>query len=628
MANSSSRSIRISIWYDDEPFPERIFTPEDCPILFGRTAQNQNKLSKTPISLQKLFDLDEQSLTNISRDHFRIEFDKEKNQFAVVNQSRMGTPVSSGGISSGVIPTSIHGEGTHFLRDFAEIILLNHTGQTNEKILIKIEDQQGRRRSGNTTVPVAALPSTFETQKDKNALEQLNENLTLLKTAHIYGGSGTGKSDLLDELAEQENSDWQPTRNVAINLLIARIDGYLLNESHPFTWHRLLRDMLSGMNLALSRHRADDALQTSTKEFIENLDQNKADYPDGGLFDSLIDLLREVIAKTGLSPTFVLENFDEAYAQLEPQMLYQLYKVHNNSTIAGQIGIILVTRRSLAHLRDTNESYFIEQFNGLFKETQLGLTYLHPDAFHMTMASLVNPGIDEVASTSLYQLSGGHPVLARELYQRLFREDNLDNPALWPQSLRNPEWLKTLPLNSCRVIWHYLTEEERFVLSQWHQLDNRPTLDGPVIKQLMEQSIIDQSGNLFSPVFSDMIPYLFEHTADQAKQRRIHSTEQGLRIDAERERVYVDGQDVSEQLIGVLTGKVLFYLHQCNGNICTYADLYENCWDVDGQALDFGRDEEETVKRTVSRLVKLVDPKREHIINVRGTGYRFNAPRG
>lgn len=583
---SSVRTLRVVIRYRDrEPITMEL-TKKTLPRIIGR-GYLQKKLQLLPSLLR-----------GISRRHLRIEFreDVPHGRFWIVDlNSSNGTIVQPFGDQarprryrneSFSIPGRIH------------IRLPSHSHKSDDK-------------GGDDNVLIEMTDSDFQDMTSTEPLvgsladwESLLGYLSTIQAAHLTGMPGVGKSWLAERLAS--SGIWQRQRERQLgDVLVVRVDGRDVREDKLGVWRDLASQMLIGLGDALLSHgrfdleeRVQSALKYLRADWIEKIRE---------VTRAFLMALGPVIKEGNLRLIFIFDDFDQVYAKLESQMLYKLYQVHQKREFIGRVSFVIITREPLANLRQDINLDEVRRFNQLMPSKTIVLDCLQRDEFDLVMDHLAAGTYlaGSNAADTLYHFSGGHPALAKELYKWLSVNGFLNQPDIWHEELDKLDVVEKMS-KSCRQIWRHLTDEQRRALVEY--VNNTPA-NLATLDTLHELSIIRPDGKFFSPIFRECVPAF--HERDRLKDR-------GLRIDLGKRRAFFNGQDITDTIKGDIAKKVLFYMYEHRNQLCTYKQLYTNCWSGIYDESCKG-----TVQRTVTRLREQVDSNKEYILNEAKRGYRL-----
>jgi hypothetical protein len=582
---SESRKIWLRICYQDKE--KEVVQTAGETFVVGRK------------SLQELFGVNGDSFKNISRNHLEISYDEGRNQFCASDQSMLGTLARVVGDEPGDMgPEFLYHRKQFLLKRRMWLRLQNeNAAREPDDVIIEIDND-----THEETRPILDVPAYWD---------RLLNRLRSVRAAHLVGLPGTGKSTLAKKLTASRGTMWQRQRDRQLGgpALVAWVDCRLINKDEEALWHQLGRRMLSALQLAAEEQYLFD-IRDEIKSAVKYFETN-ATARIGQMNTAFRQALRAIVKNGGMRPVFVFDHFDNTYGELDKFMLYQLYQMHEWHEIGEAMAYVIITRRPLAQLRKDNKADGVMEFYNLFARYAISMTCWQQREFKYLWQEIAPGHTIMPAETHnyLYQMSGGMPALARELYEELAINDWLDRPHQWGEKLDTIDW-HARPPRSCNLIWQSLTDEEQTALSALPENE----LSRSMRNQLRQTGVLNDKNQLFSPLFQKMINHFYQREQEDVK---------GLDIDPQRKRVFVNGNDVTPQLRGRKLD-VLFYLHKNANQLCTYEALIkDNLPPQSSLDMVYMESERGALQRAVSRLCKVIDPQRQLIQNEQGVGYRF-----
>ena len=554
--------------------------------------------------LQTLFGVRGSNFRNISRTHLTIFFDDITDQFWAKDSSLLGTFVR-------VVGSAHDSLGPEFLYHHDQFLVKRHmrlrmqnedASREPDDIIIEIENH-----SHDETRPILHAPSYWD-----RLLKQLHN----VRAAHLVGMPGTGKSTLAKKLLAPNGTMWQRQRDRQLGgrALVAWVDCHMLNERDGYLWQRLAQRMLSALHTA-----ADDQFLTEMRDEIARSLKtfNQSNSQRIGQITPVFRQALRTVVRHGFRPVFVFDHFDDVYTRLNKFMLYQLYQFHQWPDIGEALRYVVITRRPLEALRSDRKENGVVEFYNTFSRYSIHMRCWDSAEFK-TLWRQVAPGhgdVNDAALSHLYKLCGGHPRLARELYEELAINDWLEPSDWWHKKLTQVNW-EERPARSCIITWDFMTSAEKQAIVN---LLHHKEVDGQQRNALISMGILNQHGNVYSPLFARTV----QQFSQEIRQRR-----PGLIVDVPNRRVFVNGNDVTSKLQGRKLD-VLIYMYQNANRLVDYEELIEHTLPK-GTAIDqiYIESERGALQRTVSRLCKIADPNREHIHNEQGQGYilRYEQP--
>ncbi len=582
---SESHPIWVSIWYRDQ---ERGFEHDTAEgsLIIGRKF------------LQSLFNTNGETFRNVSRNHLEIHYDLSKDQLWASDRSLLGT-LARVVNDDNVGPEFLYHHEPFLVKRSMRLRLQNEDDEREpDDVLINIEND-----AHEETCPIVDAPAHWD---------RLLSQLRSVRAAHIVGLAGTGKSTLAKKLLAPDGTLWQRQRDRHLGgtALVAWVDCHLMHGAP--VWQLVGRRMLSALYTAADE-RGLFELRDDLKDAVEYFNENVRTRI--GQMNAIFRGALRLVIKAGLRPLFVFDHFDTAFAQIDPFMLYQLYQFHQWPEIGETLRYLVITRRPLEMVRDDVEKDGVNEFVSLFGRTAIRLTPIAEQEFRKLWRE-VAPAYGFISAetlTDLHTISGGHPALTRELYQELAINGWLDDaPESWRDRLNQVDW-RERPAQSALTLWQSLNEAEQHTILA--ALNDAPN-DKQIELALRSAGLFNDQGELFSPIFRKTV-------IQQCDGQPI--PQDGLHVVPERQRVLLNGEDVTGKLSGRKLD-VLMYLHANAGRLCSYNELIENTISADVALDDLLLETERgSLQRTVSRLCRIVDPQRQHIFNEQGRGYLLRA---
>lgn len=582
---NDNRELGLQVWYQDKK--ARFACEASDPLIIGRNF------------LQQLFGVNGDSFRNVSRRHLEITYDERNDQFWCRDRSLLGSLVRVVGEAPDDLgPEFLYHHDQFLIKRRMRIRLQNEdVGREPDDVIIEINNH-----THDETKPILDSPAYWD-----RLLKQLHS----IRAVQLVGLPGTGKSTLAKKLLASEGTMWQRQRDRELGgtALVAWVDCHIMDQVDERLWMHLARRILTALltavdDLGLTETR--DELRSAIKYFDANVSRRI------GQMNPVFRQAWRAIAKSGLRPLIIFDHFDTLYARLDKFMVYQLYQFHQWPEIGEMLRYVVITRRSLAELRNDSKEDGVVEFTNLFARYAIQMTPVRQDEFR-PLWSLIAPThqrVEPAVLDHLYHLSGGHPGLMRELYEELAINGWLDAPDQWQANLASVDWQERPP-QSCVAVWNCLTGKEQEAVvclldGGWVSAETK--------RCLQNKGILNAKGEFFSPLFRDLVAW---------QQHQIEDEQRGLRIDTTQQRVFVDGSDVTPKLQGRKLD-VLLYMHQNANQLCDYESLIKHTL-PDGTVIDttYVESERGALQRTVSRLCRIIDPNRQHIQNEQGRGYIF-----
>ena len=578
----------VSFRYKDQQY-ELEHDLSESPLLVGR------KL------LQRAFNVTGITLRNVSRRHLEIQYDEVSEQIWATDTSLLGTLAR-------VVGDDPHEFGPEFLYHHERFLVKRHMrlrlqneDDTREPddIIIELENQNYEE-----TRPIMSKPASWD---------RMLNHLRTVRAAHLLGTPGTGKTTLARKLVAPNNTLWQRQRDRQLggSTLVAWVDCHMLPESDEPLWRTFSRQILLAVRDATDARdmpELSEHISSALRYFDANVKQRTSETNA-----ILRGALRSVINDGNVLPVILFDHFDSVFENVDKFILYQLFQLHQWHDISEQLQFVIITRRPLVMLRDDIRDDGVFEFVNLFARHAIRMGCVPKEEFNSLWREVAPEFnyLDETTLNSLYDLSGGHPGLTRELFEELAVNGWLTrDPSSWNELLRSVNW-HVRPSRSCTAIWNSMSIREQEAMQGLLVGEMPPP---PVLEQFRSLGILRVDGTLFSPLFAHAIGH---HGLE------IPKVDPTLFINPDEQRVFVAGQDVTQQLNGRKL-EVLLYLHNHANKLCTYQELIENTLPTDSHVDELTLESERgSLQRTVSRLCRIVDPKRSYICNEQGRGYRL-----
>ena len=578
----------VSLQYRDKQH-EFVHDLAESPLLIGR------KL------LRRLFDVSNSSLRNISRRHIEIQYDEINQQIWATDTSLLGTLARVvGDEPQQVGPEFLYHHERFLVKRRMRLRLQNEDdGREPDDVIIGLENQ-----NYDETRPIMSKPASWD---------RMLNNLRSVRAAHLLGMPGNGKSTLAKKLVAPNNTLWQRQRDRQLggNILTGWVDCHLLPNHDEPLWRTLARQIITSFMVAADEQNIPELrqpIEAALRYFEANVHELNSE-----MNSVLRGVLRTIFKQGNARALIVFDHFDTVFSEVDKFMLYQLFQLHQWSDAGEEIQFVVVTRRPLDTLRDDIREDGVFEFVNLFARHVIRMGCVPQAEFHKLWREIA-PEFNYVNAEQLdqlYALSGGHSGLTRELFEELAVNGWLSHdPDHWGELLRSVNW-KQRPSRNCMAVWHAMSQDEQDAMRGLMQSEVPAP---PILEQFRSLGILRVDGTLFSPLFA---PVIGTNNPDVVKSKR------ALFISSAEQRVFVGGQDVTPKLNGRKLD-VLLYLHSNANKLCTYQELIENTLPLDSHIDKLTIESERgSLQRTVSRLCRIIDPKRSYISNEQGRGYKL-----
>jgi len=420
------------------------------------------------------------------------------------------------------------------------------------------------------------------------------------ESCSIIGAASMGKSRLLQFLLRPDVVEHHlPLGDDAASLPPLWIDCNRMAEFTAWGLHELI---LTALVESSGEHPATSPLRDNLTEWRKEAITTQ----NGLLAQRYVELALQVFCKEqGLHLCFILDEFDEAYANLPPQALASLRALRDRHKY--QVSYLLFTRDHPKYLRDPAEC---EGFYELVSRSVMGLQpYNEADARRVIEQIVARrehelPGFDEAAKAQVLHLSGRHPGLLVALIDAVITKP--------PYGITWEQWGAEQPKawEECRKIWRGLRREERDALIQLAA--NRQPVDADceslLLKGLAVEGNRKELPRLFSPLFQR---YVQTETLSDAAT---------LKVDTASGTVLIGGRQTE-----TLTPKeyeLIAYLYARRGEVCETEGMIEQLYPgEEGYNIT-----DNNIAALVGRVRKKVEPnpnRPQYLLNVRGRGYKL-----
>ncbi len=448
--------------------------------------------------------------------------------------------------------------------------------------------------------------------------DQLLRRLETTRAVHLLGLPGSGKWHLARQLIANDSRDLE--RQLGLSVVPIAIDCLTIAADDAPIWLAFARQLLATAAGAAG-HAGHPATEAALTELTAQFDRHPPTRPDEtmSVFRRAFTML---LSETLLSPLLVLTHFDSLYSDLEPEMLYCLARLRSEwHEISERIYMVIATNRPLNRLRDDAgpalgerddmAAGFVREFNHIFNDATLVVQYR--DQFPALWNAMTDSRpLSLPAEERLLRLTGGNPGLLADVLQRCRYHRWLDDPARLGERLGQELW-REVTLRTADKIWRDLRPDERddlVAVAEGQRIDiNRQ-------QALARLGLLDSDGRIFSDAFAAAVGRF------RAEENR---HERGLRVDAVKRRVVVDGQPVA--LRDGREMDILLALFARRGQVVPYRELIAAVYGEPGVPYDDAMlfSDKEALQRAIARLCERIDPQRAYLTNKHGVGYSLAA---
>ncbi len=450
-------------------------------------------------------------------------------------------------------------------------------------------------------LPLSVFP---EAQVREEDLRYIIGCLRRGQCCSVVGPSNMGKSLLLKSLPTERvrqisaREDTAPPVTVFVDCLEA------VDSEHAF-YELLLRRMIDELE--------DSPVQASTVGTLRAMHyevlRTATDLSVRSLFAAS---MRELQRWGEVALVLILDEFDDLFSTLPAWPFRQLRALRD--AVGANLSYITGTSRRLERLRSDADTYEFRELFDLYTRVLRPLSVEEAERFTAYLARKSGPPAHAEQAAVAIKLSGGHPGLLERIYSVLGRMDlGVELPM---GSLRADLSVKRPIRAECQRLWDELEEEEQEGLLAL--TGGEAALDGDKRRALEAKGLVSvgEAGGpaVFSPIFEEFL-------ATELVRRRKAQT-RGLRCNLQTGQIWSDDEEVTLKLSDAQR-KLVRFLHQREGGVCTYDEIAEEIWGV-GEGVSPG-----AIYELVKRVRQKVEPDwrdPSYVVTVPGEGYRLQAP--
>lgn len=441
----------------------------------------------------------------------------------------------------------------------------------------------------------AAFPGAPVRQQ---ALEYIIEAVRQGECCAVVGPSNMGKSFLLKSLPTEEVRRRCAGPGAAPPVVVF-IDCLEAGGTEQSFYELLLRRTIEELERAGVSPAAVDNLRNLHRDLLHST-------VEVAVRSIYASSARRLGLENDLALVLVFDEFDDVFRHLPPWPFRQLRAL--TDALGPKLCYVTGASHHLEQLRDDADTY---EFRELFHLRTLVLRPLAANEarqFADYLAQKQGASLSETNFARLIELSGGHPGLLERLFALLTAAGR------WQAA--PADLIKERPIDKeCRRLWGELKAEQAALLALVGRGQEPPQ---PRQKQLLEAKGLVMPHNagvkLFSPVFE---AFIRQEMAAQAQ-----TAARGLRCDFDTGQIWVDDQEITLQL-SEPQRKLVTFLYQRVGAICTYDDIAIGVWGV-GEGVSPG-----AIYELVKRVRQKIEPdwkNPQYIVTVPGKGYRLENP--
>ncbi len=425
----------------------------------------------------------------------------------------------------------------------------------------------------------------------------------------LVGISNSGKSALLRALAERATRrHLQGDRDDAAAFIY--IDFNLMLEATEQGFYELI---LRSLMEHLAQIERDTPLLESVSSAYATLVAPPSSFKIPLSFN---EGLRSVCDGLPGGMVLLLDEFDEPFEQIEERTLLNLRALQDKYHPA--FGLVTATDQRLSRIRRGRN---VDEFTELFEPFTCFLGPLDDDdSSRLVDAVAAEEGytFDAEDRGFIRHHAGGHLGLLLAICRALGEVTGVpvrDTAQNWLIHRQVRERLDADPnvQSECRKLWADLTADEQDALLALVGAEG--SAPAPLLESLREKGVLRAAEEmLFSPVFEAFV-------RRQRLGRR--QRDQGVRLDVESGRVWVDGREIPQ--LTELEYRLLLLLYGRLNQICDKYQVVEAVWgeeyidEVDDSRID----------KLLSRLRAKIeaDPSSpRYLTTLRGRGYKLASP--
>ncbi len=421
----------------------------------------------------------------------------------------------------------------------------------------------------------------------------------------VVGPSNVGKSLLLKSLPTDQVRQISAREGAAppVTVFVDCLEA--VDSEHAF-YELVLRRMIDELEDSLVPASTVGMLRAMHYEVL----RTATDLSVRSLFAAS---MRELQRWGEVALVLILDEFDDLFSTLPAWPFRQLRALRD--AVGGNLSYITGTSRRLERLRSDADTYEFRELFHLYTRVLRPLSVEEAERFAAYLAGKSGPLAHAEQAAVAVKLSGGHPGLLERIYSVLGHMDlGVEVPM---QSIAADLSVKRPIQTECQRLWDELEEEEQEGLLALAG-GGEAALDGDKSRALKTKGLVSarEAGGpaVFSPIFEEFL-------ATELIRRRKAQT-RGLRCDLQTGQIWSDDEEVTLKLSDAQR-KLVRFLHQREGAVCTYDEIAEEIWGV-GEGVSPG-----AIYELVKRVRQKVEPDwrdPSYVVTVPGEGYRLQAP--
>ncbi len=514
----------------------------------------------------------------VSRKHFMIRYDNSS--FIIEDISTHSTQLQGFELTRGM---------KRVLQDGDEIGLINDPRLT---IKVHITDQEG-------TGPI--IPSTDPTT------ETVVELLAAQRDVILLGMAGTGKTTLLERLASRSEA-------LSLSRFLLFYHADCLGIDEPITPVTFFRFLITFTKPSFKRW------PTEIRDSYKTLLKPNATFGDARM--SILDTIRIVHQHTGKGIVFMLDQFDDVYAKLSPQ-IFSILK-----TIQQRYPSVFFVFTMQKGFREINTH--LDQF----LRHNPGKVWMLPFDDQKLRGVVNSYGLTPEETDVSLRLGGRQPGLTGLIAKFIQNRKVKGN---WPQVITAERLISQLLSNNavsyhCRLMWESLLPDEQAALkisADKGFLEIKPDLQEKLTYQKFVLTDEEEDSTFTSPLFEAYIRSM-GNLASAGQEPSPVPAQSGLVFDEPRSEFIVEGQRIIRGELTELEESLLRHLYQNAGRACSIAEISKAVWDYNVEEADDFLEQEKQMRNSIARVIASLRRKfnekssgagERYIKTVRGRGY-------
>lgn len=444
---------------------------------------------------------------------------------------------------------------------------------------------------------IEPLPLTFRKHEMSDVMACLNAG----DSCAIVGIGSVGKSNLLRFLQRPDVQRHYLDENLSFATVFIDVNK-MLSSSAWGLWELMLHELLTEM--------VNRDIDAATAEQLDNL-YRQATEPCGRplALRHLDRAVRLVCGRLGYRLVFLIDEFDELNHSLPPRAFSALRALRDDNKY--HLMFVTAMRANPFRLRTSGTT---EAFDELIAPNIVWVgPYSDPDLQVIVerLGKRHDMELDRAAVDHLGLITGGHPGLVRIMFGLLAADPNISLTTLSTHVEVQDE---------CRRIWASLEADEHRALTALAMNVPDTFLNTNTMLSLQSKGLVGgayvEPGIIFSAAFREWIACNRPTVGAQ------------IYVDRERRVVWVDGRSIAN--LAPLEYKLIAYLAEHPGRVCSRDELAEHLYPLDASATGAGVSDAriDTLVRRLRKRIEPVPDEPRYILNMRGHGFSLDQAGG